>query len=322
MFDELKNNLTGCFYTIFTPFLENEEIDYENLEKYLTFLYSRGARKFYAMAYNSRYSQLTDKEIFYLNEFCIKTVKNLDKNNIVIVGDPIYGTTKNSIQFSLHAKEYGADLISLIVREKYFDDEQILEHYSEIGKHSNMPILVHEMPFLSGYGGKQMYWPDSLIKSLPKIPEIIAIKEDTHDFEMTKIALSLEPKVRVIIAGTKSKLMQYQKLGVQAYLNGISIIDASIGETFWHAFQSKNEKVTNFIIKQLEEPFFENCAKKYGWHRVNKALLQAAGFMHRRDRMPLKHLSDEEFIDVQKIYNQIKETLISLENDISNLIKK
>lgn len=28
--------------------------------------------------------------------------------------------------------------------------------------------------------------------------------------------------------------------------------------------------------------------------------------MHRRDRMPLKHLSDTEFLEVQNIYNEIE----------------
>ena len=309
MYSALKNRLTGCFYTIFTPFLENDNIDYQNLEKYLTILYKQGARKFYAMAYNSRYSQLSDKEILELNEFCIKTVKRLDKNNIIVVGDPIHGSTKNSTEFAKHAKDTGADLISLIVREKHFEDEQILEHYSQIGSVSNFPILVHEMPFLSGYDGKQMHWTQSLLVSLPKIPQIVALKEDAHDFEMTKIALSLEPNIRVIVAGTKAKLMQYQKLGVQAYLNGISIIDASIGERFWQAFKQGDKQTIDFILDELEAPFFDNCAAKYGWHRVNKALLQAAGYMHRRDRMPLKYLSDEQFIEVQNIYNQVDKSL-------------
>ena len=309
MYDDLKNKLTGCFYTIFTPFYENENIDYESLEKYLTVLYNQGARKFYAMAYNSRYSQLSDKEIFELNEFCINTVKRLNKNNIVIVGDPIHGSTKNSTEFAHHAKEVGADLISLLVREKYFDDDQILGHFSEIGNAADIPILVHEMPFLSGFGGKQMHWPKSLIKSLPKVPQIIALKEDAHDFEMTKVALSLEPNIRVIIAGTKAKLMQYQTLGVKAYLNGISIIDASIGESFWEAFETNDRHVIDFILNELESPFFDNCASNYGWHRVNKALLEAAGYMHRRDRMPLKHITDEQFIEVQGVYNQVSESL-------------
>jgi 4-hydroxy-tetrahydrodipicolinate synthase len=44
---------------------------------------------------------------------------------------------------------------------------------------------------------------------------------------------------------------------------------------------------------------------KYGWHRTNKALLQAAGHMHRRDRMPLQHLTDEEYVLVQSVYETI-----------------
>lgn len=308
MYEDLKHRLTGCFYTIFTPFLDDESIDYENLEKYLSILYRQGARKFYAMAYNSRYSQLNDNEIKDLNEFCIKTVKRLDANNIVIVGDPIHGSTNNTIEFSKHAKHAGADLISLIVREKYFDDDQILDHYSQVGAASNIPILVHEMPFLSGYDGKQMHWPESLISSLPKIPHIVALKEDAKDYELTKIALKLEPEIRVIIAGTKTSLMQYKEFGVRAYLNGISIIDARIGEQFWQAFEQDDDKTIKFILDELESPFFDKCAGKYGWHRTNKALLQAAGYMHRRDRMPLKHLTDKDFLIVQSVYNEVQQS--------------
>lgn len=306
MFDELKTNLYGCFYTIFTPFTEDESIDFESLEKYLTLLYRQGARRFYAMAYNSRYSQLTHQEILDLNEFCIKTVKQLDKNNIVIVGDPIHCSTKETIEFSHHAKSVGADLVSLIVREKYFDDEQILEHYAEVGRSTAMPILVHEMPFLSGIDGKQMHWPLSLINSLPKVPEIVALKEDAHDYDATCMALQLEPDIRVIIAGRKSSFINYRQHGARAYLNGISIINAAIGELFWDAYESKNDKIINFIFEKIEAPFFDKCASVYGWHRTNKALLQAAGLMHRRDRMPLKHLSDAEYVVVQDVYHDIE----------------
>lgn len=306
MFEQIKQDLEGCVYTVFTPFDEQENIDYESLERYLAHLYSGGARKFYVMAYNSRYSQLTHKEIMELNEFCIKTVKRMDINNLVVVGDPIHCSTKESIEFAQHAKDTGADLISLIVREKYFTDDQILDHFSLVGSSTGMPILVHEMPFLSGYDGAQMHWPHSLLKSLPSIPEIVALKEDAKDFKTTCLALELEPRIRVVIAGTKSNLMQYKKYGAMSYLNGISMLDAGIGEAFWKAWVNDDEAIIKFILQQVEAPFFEQCASKYGWHRTNKALLQAAGFMHRRDRMPLKHLSEEEYVDVVAIYDQTK----------------
>lgn len=314
MFEQLKQDLEGCVYTVFTPFDEQENIDYESIERYLNHLYSGGARKFYVMAYNSRYSQLTHEEIMQLNEFCIKTVKRIDLKNLVVVGDPIHCSTKETIEFTLHARDTGADLVSLIVREKYFTDDQILDHYAEVGSATKMPILVHEMPFLSGFDGTQMNWPHSLFKKLPSIPEIVALKEDAKDFETTCLALELEPRIRVVIAGRKSTLMQYKPHGAMSYLNGISMLDARIGEAFWKAWKNDDEQTIQFILQQLEAPFFDNCAAKYGWHRTNKALLQSAGVMHRRDRMPLKHLNDDEYQDVEAIYLQVSKAMTEIFN--------
>ncbi len=309
MYDDLKQGLAGCVYTVFTPFDQDENIDYESLEKYLVYLYNGGARKFYVMAYNSRYSQLKHDEIMQLNEFCIKTVKKLDITNIVIVGDPIHCSTKESIEFTQHAKDSGADLISLIIREKYFSDEQIIEHFHEIGSTTKMPILVHEMPFLSGKDGSQMHWPHSLFKELPKVPEIVALKEDAKDFETTCLALSLEPRIRVIIAGRKSSLMQYKPHGAMSYLNGISMIGARIGEAFSKAWNENDTETMNYIVKEFEAPFFDGSTSKYGWHRTNKSLLQAAGFMHRRDRMPLKHISDAQYKDVVADFEKVNSSI-------------
>lgn len=317
MFDDIKQKLAGCFYTVFTPFNEDETIDYASLEQYLTLLFRQGARRFYVMAYNSRYSQLSTQEIYELNAFCIKLVKSLDQDNIIIVGDPIHCSTRETIEFTRHAKENGADLISLIVREKYFSDDQILDHYAQVGNETNMAILVHEMPFLSGYDGTQMHWPKSLMHGLVKVPQIVALKEDAKNFEITCSALKLEPRIRIIIAGVKSSFMQYRDHGAMAYLNGISIIDARIGELFWKAYRHGDQSTIDLIIEKLERPFFDRCAAKLGWHRVNKALLQAAGLMHRRERMPLQHLSDDEYLFVQNVYQEIAANWKSMSENLS-----
>ncbi len=309
MFECVKDKLNGPVYTIFTPFIDNEEkeVDYECLEKYLSILYAQGARRFYAMAYNSRYSQMKHKEILELNEFCAKFLKKLNRENLVIVGDPIHCSTKESLEFTLHAKESGADIISLLVREKYFCDEQILGHYSEVGTSANFPILVHEMPFLSGFDGTQMQWPATLIEKLPKIEQIVALKEDAKDKEITIKALELEPRIRIVIAGGgKETFRSFLPYGAKSWLNGISIFDASIAELFWDACGKANTEIQDFIINDLEKPFFSTVVKKYGWHRCNKALLEAAGLMSRVDRMPLKQLSDKEFSEIVKVYVSIK----------------
>jgi 4-hydroxy-tetrahydrodipicolinate synthase len=302
----ILEKLEGCFYTIFTPFDKFGQIDFETLEKYIEKLYAGGAQIFYVMAYNSRYSQLSNEEIFTLNEFCCRTVKSLSPDNVIIVGDPIHCDTKTSIEYSRHARDCGADLISLLFREKFFCEDQVLDHFAEVGSKSKMAIMVHEMPFLSGYDGTQMHWPKTLLSSLPKIPHIVALKEDAKVAEITIAALSLEPSIRVVIAGSKSSLLKYREYGVRAYLNGISMIDARIGELFWKAFSDGDDKMAAFIVDKLERPFVDNCVNKFGWHRVNKAFLDAAGIMSRRDRMPLRHLADADFEEVLDCYNEVK----------------
>ena len=113
-FVELKNKIKGPIYSIITPFLENESVDYKGLSKYIEYLYNGGARIFYAMAFNTRYLLMNNREIMDINQFIIKKVKSLDQNNIVIVGDPLNCSTRTSIEFAKHARDNGADIISLI----------------------------------------------------------------------------------------------------------------------------------------------------------------------------------------------------------------
>ncbi len=307
--NNLKERLDGPIFTIFTPFNKDLSIDYYSIEKYINYLYAGGARVFYVMAYNSRYSQLNNDEILELNNFSIKCVKSLNKNNLIIVGDPIHCSTQESIRFSLTALENGGDAISLIMREKYFTDEQVLEHFASIGDKSKLPIVIHEMPFLSGFNGKQMNWPRSLILRLRELDYVLAIKEDAKNLEVSKLVLSLEPEIRTIFAGTKKTFLPLKNYGLKSYLNGISIIDARIGIKFWNYWKADNFEGMNWIIENLENPFFQGPVSKYGWHKCNKALLEAAGHMHRRDRMPMPTLKKEEFNEVNLIYKKIKKSL-------------
>ena len=43
MFDDIRELLFGCVYTIFTPFDVTGEIDYETLGKYIESIYESGA---------------------------------------------------------------------------------------------------------------------------------------------------------------------------------------------------------------------------------------------------------------------------------------
>lgn len=210
-FKNLKESLNGPVQTIFVPFNSKLNIDYFALKKHINILCSFDYVKcLYLMPYNGRYSQLSEEEIFKLNEFCIKQVKK--KKKLIIVSDPIHASTETKLKFCLHAKKNGADLFSSILREKYFSDEQIYLHYKKIAS-SNMPILVHMMPFLSGYNGSNMNWKYSTLKKLTTIKNIIAIKEDTKSLKFGNIMLkNFKNRFHIIFAGRKKLILSLKKV--------------------------------------------------------------------------------------------------------------
>ena len=308
----LLERMQGPFYTIFTPFLDDQSIDYDSLDFYLEALYRQGARRFYAMAYNSRYGLLTDKEILEFNHHCVRKLKRLDDSNLVIVGDPIMGSTENSIHFALNALESGADLISILFQEKFFSNEQVWDHYAEVGVRGKLPIMVHEMPLISGFDGSQVHWPEELLFGLRKIKNVVALKEDSKNFSLTSKALQLEPDIRIVIAGSKRSFLPFYKMGARAYLNGISIIDAGIGEYFWNLLEEGESAKVAQLLQDVEDPFFDKLVAKYGWHRVNKAILEAAGYMSRAERSPMKSISEAEQYEVLAVYEKIIENWDSI----------
>lgn len=299
-----KIEIKGSVFTIFTFFKKNRKLDYLTIKKYINFLYKKGARQFYMMPYNGRYSQLSFEEIKKLNSFCIKCVKS-KKDTIIIVSDPIHASTQQKLDFAVDAKKKGADIFSSICREKFFSEEQIVNHYKKMSR-AKIPILVHCMPFLSGYTAQNMKWPISLLKKIIKIKNVVAIKEDTKEVAYCRKLLSLfHKKINLIFAGRKKFLISISTKKIKPiYLNGISMINPRIDEKFISLMKNNNENKIKQFVKEIDDPFWDDLVAKFGWHRCNKAILECAGFGKRYERLPMKELSLNEYKKVYKFFKK------------------
>ena len=311
-YQNIKKSLNGPIYTIFTPFKKNLKIDYKGLEKYLDFLYNSGARIFYAMPYNSRYSQLREKEIFELNKFCIKKI-NSYSNALVIVSDCIHGPTSLKKELCLSAKENGCKIFASICREKYFNDNQIFMHYKELNKY-NIAIIAHVMPFLSGYTSNNFNWPLSIFEKLTKLNNLIGIKEDTKDVNYgKKILKKYGKRFKIIFAGQKNYFVKLNPDQNFSYLNSTSIIDPRIDIIFLDLIKKGNKKKLIEFVKYIDDYFWKNLCEKYGWHRVNKASIEAIGYFKRYERLPMIHLT-------QKEQSNLKSKILILQKRLQKII--
>lgn len=306
-YEEIKNKIKGPVFSIVTPFLEDESIDYDSLGKYVDYAYKQGATNFYVMGYNSRYSQLSWDEIKELNAFVTKRVKALNPENLMIVADPLHCSTKVSLEFAKHAEEIGADVISIICRERYYSDDQIFAHYEYIAKNSDIGILVHEMPFLNGFGGPSVNWPLSLLTRVCKLEHVVAVKEDAKDDEYSREVIeAIKNDVSIVISGGGVRQwLRFAEQGCQAWLNGFGVFEPKLEVNFWKAYQAGNTDLVNRIVNEIEVPFFEHGVKKLTWHLTIKAALEARDLMKRQERLPMLALGQKDADTVKGILNEL-----------------
>tara|TARA_Y100001978_G_scaffold195348_1_gene203490 strand:- start:117 stop:1094 length:978 start_codon:yes stop_codon:yes gene_type:complete len=312
----LKDKIKGPVFSIVTPFKKDDSIDYDSLNNYIERIYSSGGRIFYVMAYNSRYSELSWEEIKELNYFVTSKVKKLNKSNVVIVADPLHCSTKISIDFCKHAENINADIISLIFREKFYSEKQVFSHYKKCAENSNIGILIHEMPFISGMGGHTINWPVSLLDKIANLDSVIAIKEDAKDDEYSHNVINcLKERLAIIISGGgKRQWLRFSNEGCQSWLNGIGVFEPKIPIIFYEAYKQKNEKILNYILNEIEDPFFEKIVAKYGWHIGIKACLEARNIFSRFERAPMMPIDDSEM-------SFVKEIMKTFDNKISNMVE-
>ncbi len=303
-FSNLKDRIKGPVFSIITPFKpEDDAINWDALENYVELIYNSGGRNFYVMGYNSRFSELSWDEIKALNKFVAQKVKSLNKDNIMIVADPLHCPTKVSTEFANHAKESGADIISIICREKYYSNDQVYNHFNYIASNSEIGILVHEMPFLSGYGGPPVNYDIDLLDRLADIPNIVAVKEDAKDDEFSKKVIEkISDRTAIIISGGgKRQWLRFADIGCQSWLNGIGVFDPRLAVKFWEWYQvGEKEKYMN-IINKIEVPFFDHGVKKFGWHLTIKAALESLSIMSRHERLPMLALNDKDTQEVRTL---------------------
>ena len=305
----LKERIRGPVYSIITPFKnEGKDIDYISLDNYIQYMYDGGAKIFYAMAFNTRYLLMNEEEILKVNECVIKKVKSFnDKDTITIVGDPLDCSTETSIKFAEHAKYHGADMISLIYRAYLFFDDHVFNHYNTIANSVDIPILVHEMPFMKGIPKHQNgNWSIDLLDRLADIPNVLAVKEDAKLDDYTKdIVDKISDRVAIVVSG--NGLQQWSKVSekCQAWLSGVGNLFPKVEVDFYKYHLNNQQDKCKEIIENIEKPFFF-VKDNYSWHLGIKSAMEHLNIMSKQERMPYQELDEEKHKHVGEIVKKIK----------------
>ena len=311
----MHNSLKGPVFSVPMFFDGRDNIDYDSLGRYVeTICKYDSIQAIYSMAYNTRYCQLTDVEVFQVNKFLYDIINKLGK--LFIYGHPVNATSYHLKKYCELFSDLENSYISILYPERYFGITDAVLDYHLVPSEFGIPVIVHEMKLVSGFDGSLIDWPFELLDEVLSFDGVKGIKEDSKNDEISKYILQkYSNKKDVIVAGGgKIRAMELRKHGLKTWLNGSLMMFPELTNYFCSAFDAHDDKLISNYVDFVERPLFEKIVARYGWHVAHKAVLAVRQFCEYRERSPMAKLSDSAIdgirIEVAKIEENIERYLL------------
>ena len=203
----------GIFPAIVTPLNENETLNKKALELLIEKTLKQGVSGFYVGGSTGESYLLSDE----LRVELIRTVCEItDKRGYVIANIGAF-STEASIKIAQKAAEAGVSAISAVPPFYFpYNKDEIKQYYFDIQKACGLPMIVYNVPKLSGIS-----FSTKELLELLEHDEIIGIKQTTYDLYQTE-TLIRHFKEKNIFCGHDEIFLSATAVGVEA----------AIGSTF------------------------------------------------------------------------------------------
>jgi 4-hydroxy-tetrahydrodipicolinate synthase len=286
--------MRGPVFPIPTPFNRAGDVDHKSIENYVSFLLDKGVRNLMVTVGTSRFDVLTVDEMKAVNE---TVVRSAGHRAVTIVTAPTKGPTSQSVDFAVHAGQIGADGVLAVYPDRFYSDDDVFGFFEDVATAASVGVLVHLMPIRSGRSGigAQSHYSLALTARIASIENIVGIKEESHDAELSyKYNRDLGDEVVIIggAGGMRAYLTAHQ-WGEPAYLVGIGSFMPEIELAFYAALENGDYEKARTIVFEKEAPFFD-AAVTVGWHLALKEAMSCRGLMPAWERRPMQRLSGRD----------------------------
>ncbi|MDC1466886.1 hypothetical protein N8348_04230 [Litorivicinus sp.] len=310
-------SLSGVVNSLPMFFHEDGKPDLGSLERYLELLKDEGEpRLIYPMAYNTRVAYLRIEDLIALHclirDFCAPYGIQW------AVVPPYKASTRDLHLFfekvQIDQGTYGA---SILFPERYYGLDDSFFDYFSVPNAFGMKTLVHEMKLVSGIDGSLIDWPAEVLEKLVERCDVVGIKEDSKNDELSETALAIEGIDVVLAGGGVTQLDRLVKYNPQSWLAGVSLIEPALTKHENRVLE--NDELRMQFMNKIEVPFFELC-KTYGWHRVHKSLLHSVHNFPRIEPGPMSMVSTAEMKLINERWtDKIEPEIQNFSDSLSNL---
>jgi len=316
--NDLKKAMKGVVIVQTTPFNRDGSLDLEGMRANTRWLLERTVGKdfiFTPLGSTGEFFNMSDDECKAVIKMVVEEAKG---KNVIITGGVGRPSTRETIKMCQYAESVGADGVQVIL--PYYvvpTEEGMYQHYKQIAESVNIGIMVYNFPAVSGSWIKP-----PLMARLSKIPNIIAVKENTPSI-MSYYAMrkAVDPKDTVILCGLGELMFSFEALyGCPGFVSGIANFAPDLPYSVYEAGAARDyDKVAELISSTA--PYFRFGAKvatnhgphtgvgaEGGWMdlAVLKASMDIVGLRGGEVRLPLVGLNDEEKAELRDVLRAMR----------------
>ena len=316
--NDLKKAMKGVVIVQTTPFNKDGSLDLEGMRANTRWLLERTAGKdfiFTPLGSVGEFYNMSDDECKAVIKMVVEEAKG---KNVIITGGVGRPSTRETIKMCQYAESVGADGVQVIL--PYYmvpTEEGMYQHYKQIAESVNIGIMVYNFPAVSGSWIKP-----PLMARLSKIPNIIAVKENTPSV-MSYYAMrkAVDPKDTAILCGLGELMFSFEALyGCPGFISGIANFAPDVSYSVYEAGAARGYDKAAELISSTA-PYFcfgVKVAANHGPHTgvgaeggwmalaVLKASMDIVGLRGGEVRLPLVGLNDEEKAELRDVLRAMR----------------
>ena len=283
----------GAFVAIVTPF-KNDRIDEEALRRLVEYQIKEGTNGIVPCGTTGESATLTYEEHCKVIDIVIDQAKK----RVPVIAGTGSNSTHETIYFTKHAKETGADA-ALIISPYYNKPTQkgLYEHFKSIAENVSIPIIIYNVPGRTACN----ILPDTVIE-LSKIKNIAGIKEASLSLDQAAQIIKETHKDFILLSGEDSLTYPLLCLGAKGVISVASnVVPRKMSEMCRYMKNKDFEKARDIHYELFD--LFKALFYETNPIPVKKAMY-LMGLINDETRLPLVNLSEENTKKLKIVLNK------------------
>lgn len=293
----MKLLFEGVSAAVTTP-LKNDEVDYDSLERHLSFLKDHNIQAFIMNGTTGESSTLTADE----KKESLKVALKVADGDIPVIAGTGTNNTKTTIEESLAAQKLGVD--GLLVITPYYNrttQEGAIKHFTTVADAVDLPIILYDVPARTG-----MTITADTVAELSKHSNIVGLKDATGDMANLTRMLTKVQNGFAFYGGNDDIALPFYGAGGHGLISVVANVLPKEHQILYELAQTNHKKAVT--LNNALFPFSDIIGEDLNPLSI-KAVTSHLGFGDYELRLPLYPLANERVKEIVAVFEQVKEGL-------------